>query len=192
MADPRTARDADGARTFKRRPGEGGGRLEARRLVVESLANARRGNAAYQVYLLLRGAFVVAPLLFGADKFFNWSVDWPQYLAPWIDDIIPGSGQDFMYAVGAIEIAAGLVVFVAPRAGAPLVAAWLAGIVVNLLTSDPPEYYDIALRDFGLFLAAVALTRLAFEFERRGEVRTGLRWGGGRETPAAAPSRRGP
>jgi hypothetical protein len=134
-------------------------------LVVESLADPRRGNPAYQVYLLLRGAFVVAPVLFGLDKFFNWSVDWPLYLAPWINDIIPGSGQDFMYVVGAVEIAAGLTVLVAPRVGGLLVAGWLAGIVVNLLTNNPPEYYDIALRDFGLFLAAVAFTRLAFEFE---------------------------
>jgi hypothetical protein len=132
---------------------------------VESLADPRRGNSAYQVYVLLRGAFVLAPVLFGLDKFFNWSVDWPQYLAPWINDIIPGSGQDFMYVVGAIEIAAGLTVLVAPRLGSLLVAGWLAGIVVNLLTYSPPGYYDIALRDFGLFLAAVALARLAFEFE---------------------------
>lgn len=132
---------------------------------MESLADLRRGDPAYQVYLLLRGAFVLAPVLFGLDKFFNWSVDWPQYLAPWINDIIPGSGQDFMYVVGGIEIAAGLVVLVAPRVGGPLVAAWLAGIVVNLLTNNPPEYYDIALRDFGLFVAAVALARLAFQFE---------------------------
>jgi hypothetical protein len=139
--------------------------MAVRRFVVESLANLGRGNPAYQVFLLLRGAFVVAPVLFGLDKFFNWSVDWPQYLAPWINDIIPGSGQDFMYVVGVIEIAAGLAVLVVPRVGGPLVTAWLAGIVVNLLTNNPPEYYDIALRDFGLFVAAAALTRLAFEFE---------------------------
>lgn len=132
---------------------------------MESLADPRRGNPAYQIYALLRGVFVVAPVLFGLDKFFNWSVDWTQYLAPWINDIIPGSGQDFMYVVGGVEIAAGVAVLVVPRLGAPLVAAWLAGIVVNLLTNNPPEYYDIALRDFGLFIAAVALTRLAFEFE---------------------------
>ena len=131
---------------------------------MESLADRRRGNPAYEVYLVLRCAFVAAPVLFGLDKFFNWSVDWPQYLAPWVNDIIPGSAQDFMYVVGVIEIAAGLAVLVAPRVGGPLVAAWLAGIVVNLLTNNPPEYYDIALRDFGLFLAAIALTRLAFAF----------------------------
>jgi uncharacterized membrane protein YphA (DoxX/SURF4 family) len=132
---------------------------------VGSLAEGTRGNPAYQVYLLLRAGFVFAPLLFGLDKFFNWTVEWPQYLAPWLDDIIPGSAQDFMYVVGVIEIVAGLAVLVAPRVGSLLVTAWLGGIVVNLLTNDAPEYYDIALRDFGLFLAAVALTRLALMFE---------------------------
>jgi uncharacterized membrane protein YphA (DoxX/SURF4 family) len=125
----------------------------------------RRDNPAYQVYLLLRAAFTLAPILFGLDKFFNWTVDWPQYLAPWINDIIPGSAQDFMYVVGGIEIAAGLIVLVAPRVGGFLVAAWLGGIVINLLTNNAPEYYDIALRDFGLFLAALALGRLALSFE---------------------------
>jgi hypothetical protein len=87
-----------------------------------------------------------------------------RHLAPWINDIVPGSAQDFMYFVGVVEIAAGLTVAIAPRIGGPLVAAWLAGIVVNLLTNNPPEYYDIALRDFGLFLAAVTLSRLAWAF----------------------------
>lgn len=121
---------------------------------------AARG-AAYQAYLLLRLGFTVAPILFGLDKFFNWTVDWPQYLAPWIDDVVPGSAQDFMYAVGVVEIAAGLLVLLAPWLGAFVVAGWLAGIVVNLLTADPPTYYDIALRDFGLMLAALTLGRLA-------------------------------
>jgi hypothetical protein len=110
---------------------------------------------------LLRIGFVVAPILFGLDKFFNWTVDWPDYLAPWVNDIVPGSGQDFMYVVGVIEIAAGILVAVAPRIGAYVVAAWLAGIILNLLTADPPTYYDIALRDFGLMLAALTLARLA-------------------------------
>jgi hypothetical protein len=133
---------------------------------VATVTEVRRGNPAYEVYVLLRAGFVIAPVLFGLDKFFNWTVDWPQYLAPWLNDIIPGSAQDFMYAVGVIEIAAGLAVLIAPRVGGFLVAAWLGGIVVNLLTNNAPEYYDIALRDFGLLLAAVALTRLAFVFER--------------------------
>ncbi len=126
--------------------------------------DTRVRQAAYQAYLLLRVGFTVAPILFGVDKFFNWTVNWPDYLAGWIDGILPGSAQDFMYVVGAIEIAAGLVVALAPRVGAPLVALWLAGIVVNLLTNEPPEYYDIALRDVGLFLAAVTLARLAWAF----------------------------
>lgn len=84
---------------------------------------------------------------------------WPTYLAPWINDIVPGSAQGAMYAVGVIEIVAGIAVAVAPRFGGWLVAGWLAGIIVNLLTI--PDYYDIALRDFGLLLAAVALARLA-------------------------------
>jgi hypothetical protein len=132
---------------------------------MASMTAARRDNPAFQVYLLLRAGFTVAPILFGLDKFFNWTVDWPQYLAPWINDIVPGSAQDFMYLVGAIEIVAGLTVLVAPRIGGFLVAAWLGGIVINLLTNNPPQYYDIALRDFGLFLAALALGRLALTFE---------------------------
>jgi len=122
--------------------------------------------AAYQAFWLLRIGFTVAPILFGIDKFFNWTVHWPDYLAGWINTIMPGSAQDFMYFVGVVEITAGLVVAVAPVIGAPLVAAWLAGIVINLLTNDPPEYYDIALRDFGLMLAALTLARLAWVFAR--------------------------
>jgi uncharacterized membrane protein YphA (DoxX/SURF4 family) len=119
------------------------------------------GTAAHQAFWLLRIAFTVAPILFGLDKFFNWSVDWPDYLANWINNIAPGSGQDFMYFVGGVEILAGLLVLFAPRIGAFVVAGWLAGIVVNLLTYDPPTYYDIALRDFGLMLGALTLGRLA-------------------------------
>jgi uncharacterized membrane protein YphA (DoxX/SURF4 family) len=118
-------------------------------------------GAAYQAFWLLRIGFTAAPILFGIDKFFNWTVNWPDYLAGWINDIVPGSGQTFMYGVGVVEILAGLLVAIAPRIGAFVVAGWLAGIVVNLLTNNPPEYYDIALRDFGLMLGALALGRLA-------------------------------
>jgi hypothetical protein len=138
---------------------------------MASVTDVRRGDPAFQVYLLLRAGFTVAPILFGLDKFFNWTVDWPQYLAPWINDIMPGSAQDFMYFVGVVEIVAGLVVLAVPWFGGFLVAAWLAGIVVNLLTANPPEYYDIALRDFGLFLAALALGRLALAFRESPERR---------------------
>src|SRR3954447_12240609 len=118
-------------------------------------------SAAAHAFLVLRVGFTAAPILFGIDKFFNWSVHWPNYLAGWINDIMPGTAQDFMYVVGAIEIAAGLLVLFAPRIGAFVVAGWLAGIIINLLTKNPPEYYDIALRDFGLMLGALTLGRLA-------------------------------
>jgi hypothetical protein len=118
-------------------------------------------NPAHQAFLLLWMGFVVAPILFGVDKFFNWTVEWTEYLAPWVNDIVPGTAQQFMYVVGAIEIVAGLVVLFMPRIGAYVVAVWLAGIIVNLLTAEPPEYYDIALRDLGLLLGALALARLA-------------------------------
>jgi uncharacterized membrane protein YphA (DoxX/SURF4 family) len=117
----------------------------------------------YQAFALLRLGFTVAPIAFGLDKFFNVLVDWPIYLAPWINDIAPGSGQDFMYFVGAIEILAGLAVAVKPRYGAYVVAAWLAGIIVNLLTLS--GYYDVALRDFGLLLGALTLARLAAVYD---------------------------
>jgi uncharacterized membrane protein YphA (DoxX/SURF4 family) len=117
----------------------------------------------YQAFALLRVAFTVAPIAFGIDKFFNVLVDWPTYLAPWIDDIVPGSGQDFMYVVGAIEILAGVIVALKPRYGAYVVAAWLGGIIVSLLTYS--GFYDIALRDFGLMLGALTLARLASVYD---------------------------
>jgi uncharacterized membrane protein YphA (DoxX/SURF4 family) len=120
-------------------------------------------EVARQAFLMLRLAFTVAPIAFGLDKYFGVLVDWPTYLAPWINDIVPGSGQDFMYVVGAIEIVAGLVVALKPRYGAPLVAAWLAGIIFNLLTYS--GFYDVALRDFGLLLGALTLARLAIHFD---------------------------
>jgi hypothetical protein len=125
--------------------------------------SAQLGNPAYQGYLLLRLGFVVAPVLFGLDKFFNILVDWDRYLAPVVNDLVPGNAHQAMLAVGAIEIVAGLVVAVRPRFGGYLVAAWLAGIIVNLLLI--PGHYDIALRDFGLLLGALTLARLATAFE---------------------------
>ncbi|MGW1393621.1 hypothetical protein ACWD6Q_18365 [Streptomyces nigra] len=127
---------------------------------------ALTSDPGYQAFWILRAGFTVAPVLFGLDKFANLLVDWPGYLAPWIDDVVPGSAQGAMYAVGGIEIVAGLAVAVAPRFGAWLVAGWLAGIIVNLLTI--PDYYDIALRDFGLLLGAVALARLAQRYHGTG------------------------
>jgi hypothetical protein len=141
-------------------------------MMKSTAERSRSASPAYQAYLLLRTAFTVAPILFGLDKFFNWMVDWTDYLTPWVNEIVPGSGQSFMYFVGAVEIGAGVLVALAPRLGAYVVAAWLVGIIVNLLSIDPPRYYDIALRDFGLLLAAVTLGRLAQDFHAAPAVST--------------------
>ena len=128
-----------------------------------STALEHRGdNPAYQAFWLLRMGFTAAPILFGLDKFAHVLVNWDRFLAPWIDRIVPGTAHQAMYAVGVIEVIAGLVVAVRPRFGGYLVAAWLAGIIVNLLTY--PGFYDIALRDFGLLIGALALARLATAF----------------------------
>src|SRR5262245_27313082 len=116
-------------------------------------------DPAYQGFMLLRTVFTIAPILFGLDKFAHVLVDWDRYLAPEFSDLLGVSTHTLMYAVGAIEIVAGLVVLVRPQIGGYVVAAWLAGIIVNLLMMA--EYYDIALRDFGLLVAALALARLA-------------------------------
>ncbi len=117
-----------------------------------------------QAFWILRIGFTVAPILFGLDKFLDWLVDWRIYLAPEINDLIPGNAHQAMLAIGVIEIVAGLVVAVRPKWGGYLVAAWLAGIIVNLLLQA--DFYDIAFRDFGLLLAALALARLATAEER--------------------------
>ena len=128
------------------------------------LAYLRAADPSRQAFLLLRVVFTVAPVVFGLDKFANVLTDWPGYLAPEINDLVPGTGQQAMYAVGVVEILAGLAVALLPRYGALLVAAWLGGIIVNLLLI--PGYYDIALRDFGLLVAALALSRLAVAEQR--------------------------
>jgi hypothetical protein len=123
-------------------------------------ADALRRDPAAQAFLLLRVAFTVAPILFGLDKFAEvLTDDWTRYLSSQFDSLLPGSAQDGMYLVGGVEIVAGLVVLAAPRFGGQLVAGWLAGIIVNLLLVG--GYGDIALRDFGLLLGALALARLA-------------------------------
>jgi len=127
--------------------------------------SARASNPAYQAYLILYAGFIAAPLIAGADKFFHLFVTWDQYLAPAIARMLPVAGHTFMLVVGVIEVAAALLVAVRPTVGAYVVAAWLWGIIVNLLLS--PGYYDIALRDFGLSLGALALGRLATRFEKR-------------------------
>ena len=112
-----------------------------------------------QAFTLLRVGFTVAPVLFGLDKFLDWLVDWRIYVAPALDDLVPGNTHEALLVIGVVEIVAGLAVAVRPRFGAHLVAAWLAGIIVNLLVLG--GHYDVALRDFGLLLGALTLGRLA-------------------------------
>ena len=132
---------------------------------VGLVARIRYAEPAEQAFMILRTAFTVAPILFGLDKFFHLMVNWDRYLAPILSDPLPFTPHQLMYAVGVTEIIAGVVVAIHPRLGGPVVAAWLLGIIVNLLLI--PGFYDVALRDFGLFLAAVALSRLATRYDPR-------------------------
>ena len=128
-----------------------------------SVADRLKSDPAYQAFWLLRVGFAALPTLFGLDKFFDVTVNWEIYLAPWINDIVPGSGAEAMYAVGVVEILAGVAVALKPRYAAYVVAAWLGGIIVNLLTLS--GYYDVALRDFGLLVGALTLARLASKYD---------------------------
>jgi uncharacterized membrane protein YphA (DoxX/SURF4 family) len=122
-----------------------------------------RSDSRYQAYLLMRVGYTVLPLAMGIDKFFNGMVYWPRYLAGWIDDIAPGTAQQFMYVVGAVEILAGLLVLLKPRYAAYVVAGWLAGIVVDLFSTG--NWWDVGVRDFGLMLGALTLGRLAAHYD---------------------------
>lgn len=114
-------------------------------------------DSGHQAYMLLYSLFIVVPVVAGADKFFQLLVNWDQYLSPIVAQMIPA--HPFMLGVGVVEIIAGILVAVKPRIGSLVVAAWLAGIVVNLLTI--PGHFDVAFRDFGLCLSAIALFRLS-------------------------------
>jgi hypothetical protein len=129
-------------------------------------ASIAKDRPAYQAYVILYAGFIALPILAGADKFFHFLVNWDQYLAPAFAGLLPASVTPhmFMLAVGVVEIVAGLVVAAKPGIGAYVVALWLWGIIVNLLMI--PGYYDVALRDFGLSLGALALARLSCEFKR--------------------------
>ena len=144
--------------------------------MVHTLTDAQASNTAagrsreavalappdYQAYRNLHVGFTALPIVAGLDKFFHLLVDWDQYLAPVVTRLLPFSGHAFMLAVGVIEVIAGILVAIRPRVGAWVVALWLWGIVVNLLLV--PGFYDIAVRDFGLSLGALALARLSREF----------------------------
>ena len=120
---------------------------------------------AYGAYVLLHIGYVVLPLWMGIDKFVKvLNPDWPHYLAPWIVNLIPFSAQTAMYVVGAIEILAAVLVALKPRYASYVVALWLAGIIIDLVSYS--GFYDIALRDFGLLVGALALARLAWAYDR--------------------------
>jgi hypothetical protein len=119
---------------------------------------------SYQAYQILHLGFTVAPIVAGLDKFFNLLVNWEQYLPAFVKNMTGGHGHELMLAVGVIEIVAGLGVAFKPRLFAYVVAAWLLLIVANLLMI--PGYFDVALRDFGLALGALALARLSQEYDR--------------------------
>jgi hypothetical protein len=125
-------------------------------------------DRARQAFRILHLGFIVAPILAGLDKFFEVLVDWDRYLAPVATDVLPVSGHSIMLAVGVVEIAAGVLVALRPRIGGYVVAIWLWVIIVNLLVVG--DYFDIALRDFGLSLGALALARLAEAFPSDGVV----------------------
>jgi len=116
-------------------------------------------DASHQAYSILHFGFTVLPIVAGLDKFLHLLVNWDQYLAPVVTRVLPVDGHTFMLAVGVIEIVAGILVWLKPRLGAWVVAAWLWGIIVDLLLV--PGYFDVALRDFGLSLGAITLARLA-------------------------------
>lgn len=136
----------------------------ARSGTMETQTASWATSPVYQAFLILLIGFTAAPLIAGADKFFGILTDWTKYLAPVFPNLIGISAQSFMYAVGIIEIAAGLIVLSKPSIGGYVVAGWLFGIIVNLLLLQ--NYYDIALRDLGLSLGALALARLASHFGR--------------------------
>ena len=133
--------------------------------MTNSTDNSVAGNQySRQAFLILRFGFTVAPILAGLDKFSHLLVNWDQYLSPIAENVLAGHGHQFMMLVGIIEIIAGIGVFLKPRIFAYIVAAWLLLIIINLLTI--PGYYDIALRDLGLLLGALALGRLSQIFDR--------------------------
>jgi uncharacterized membrane protein len=127
--------------------------------VLSSPAGPLASAPQRQAFLLLRTVFTVAPVVFGLDKFTNLLTDWTMYLAPVVTAVVPLPAQTVMYVVGVVEVIAGLAVALRPRFGSLLVAAWLLGIIINLIVLG--SFFDVALRDFGLLVAALALNRLS-------------------------------
>jgi hypothetical protein len=132
--------------------------------MATAATQARVGsNPTYQAYRILHAGFTVLPIIAGLDKFLHILVNWDMYLAPFIARLSPISGHSLMMIIGVVEIIAGILVAIKPRIGAYVVAAWLWGIIIDLLLVS--GYYDVALRDFGLSLGALALARLSMNFE---------------------------
>lgn len=131
--------------------------------IPASAARVDISNPSYQAYLILRLGFIVAPIVAGLDKFFHVLVNWDQYLPGFVNSMVGGYGHELMLAAGAVEVVAGIGVAIKPKIFAYVVSAWLLMIVINLLMI--PGYFDVALRDFGLALGALALTRLSHEFD---------------------------
>ena len=125
---------------------------------------ASTSSPAYQAYWILHVGFTVAPILAGLDKFLHLLVNWDQYLPGVVANASPIQPHTLMLIVGVIEVVAGIGVWFKPRIFAYIVAVWLVVIILNLLLI--PGYFDIALRDFGLFLAALALARLSQQYAR--------------------------
>ena len=140
--------------------------MTARTATITETTNvrARASSSSYQAYQILHLAFIVAPVVAGLDKFFHLLVNWDQYLPPLVNTLVGGHGHELMLGVGVIEVVAGIGVAFKPKIFSYVVAAWLALIIVNLLMI--PGYFDVALRDFGLLLGALALARLSHEFDR--------------------------
>jgi hypothetical protein len=145
---------------------------------ARAIPRSGASGGARQAFLLLRTVFTVAPIAFGLDKFLELLTDdWTRYLAPWVDDLTPGTAHEAMLAVGVVEVVAGVLVALRPSIGGYVVAGWLLGIIVNLVSMG--DYLDIALRDFGLMVGAVALARLAIDPASRGAVNRAVTVGSG-------------
>lgn len=129
---------------------------------VASRTGESVSSPSYQAFQILRTGFTVAPIVAGLDKFLHLLVNWDQYLPAFVNNLTGGHGHELMLVVGVIEVVAGLGVAFKPRIFAYVVSAWLLLIVANLLMI--PGYFDVALRDFGLSLAALALARLSQEY----------------------------
>jgi hypothetical protein len=131
--------------------------------ITQALHRART-EPAYGAFLMLWIGFILIPVVFGVDKFANVLTNWEGYLAPWLAGVLPFSSHTAMLIVGVVEIVAGILVAIRPRYAAYVVALWLAGIIINLLTYS--GFYDVALRDFGLLVAALALAQLARTYDQ--------------------------